>query len=183
MLPDFYQRWQEEARQRRELEHEQKLADIRTQSRALIWTGTEGELVEEITKFYRAGLLKADDLPDALQKAAIHFVSPDGKPIIKPANILPEAETPSRFKPMDEKYQSIEFDGRQYDLTPTQAIIVRVLHKAHLEKRARVGIQEIYKALSINSGKMSGWFRDKNKPLYGKLIVQSAGRHHYRLDL
>jgi hypothetical protein len=183
LMSGFFERWQEEARRQRELEHEQKLADIRTQSRALIWAGTEEELVEEITKCYRAGLLRADDLPDALQKAAIHFVRPDGKPIIKPANILPP-ETSSRFRPMDERYQSIEFDGRQYELTPTQAIIVRILHKAHLEKRARVGVHEIYKALSVNSGKMSGWFRDKkNKSLYGKLIVQSAGRHHYRLDL
>ncbi len=100
------------------------------------------------------------------------------------SSTLPVAQESVRFRPLDDYYQVVEFDGRQYELTPTQSTVIRVLHKAHLEKRGSVGIKEIQKALQINSGKMSGWFRDKkNKHLYGKLIVQTGSRNHYRLDL
>jgi hypothetical protein len=93
------------------------------------------------------------------------------------------AQPITRFRPLDQTYQIIEFDRREYELTPTQSTIIRVLHRAHVEKRGSVGIKEIQKALGVNSGKISQWFRGKNKSLYGKLIVQSAGRYHYRLDL
>ena len=95
-----------------------------------------------------------------------------------------QAAKTMRFRPLDEDYQSIEFEDREYALTPTQSTIIHTLHKAHLEKRGSVGIKEIQKTLGVNSGKMSGWFRDKkNKHLYGRLIIQTASRNHYRLDL
>jgi hypothetical protein len=94
-----------------------------------------------------------------------------------------QAQTATRFRPLDESYQTIEFEDRQYELTPTQSTIIRVLHTAHTEKLGSVGIKEIQKALGVHSGRMSQWFRGKNKSLYGKLIVQTAGRYHYRLDL
>ena len=64
-----------------------------------------------------------------------------------------------------------------------RARIIRASHKAHIEKRGSVGIKEIYKALQF-VWEVSGWFRDKkNKHLYGKLVVQTASRTHYRLDI
>jgi hypothetical protein len=167
----------------RQIEHERELAKIRTESHALVWTGTAEELTETIRRWYESGYLKAESLRDALQKAAIHFAKPDGTPVLKPASIAPEAPDSARFKPLDDSYQVIEFDGRQYELTPTQSTVIRVLHKAHLEKRSSVGIAEIQKALHVSSGKMSAWFRKKNKALYETLIVQTATRQHYRLDL
>jgi hypothetical protein len=96
----------------------------------------------------------------------------------------PQTPTKERFRPLDDAYQVIEFDGKQYELTPTQSTIIRVLHKANLEKRSSVGIKEIQKELRINSGKMSSWFRDKkNKRLYGTLVLQTAYRNHYRLEI
>jgi phage antirepressor YoqD-like protein len=74
----------------------------------------------------------------------------------------------------------VELDGQSYDLTPYESKILRLLHKAHLEKRGSVGIGEICAALEIKSGKMSDWFR-KTKPL--KKIILHTGRQHYRLDL
>jgi hypothetical protein len=87
-------------------------------------------------------------------------------------------EPPSgeRFRPLDEGYQVIEFHGHQYDLTPIQATVIKVLHIAHQNKRSSVGIAEIHKAMQVSSGKMSQWFRGKNKALYGKLIVQATSR-------
>lgn len=77
-------------RQRKqEIEHEQELARIRAQSHALVWTGTEGQLIEEVKKLFDAELLRANDLSDALQKATIHFVGLDGNPIIKPISAKP----------------------------------------------------------------------------------------------
>ncbi len=115
-------------------------------------------------------LKKSEDVP-AQTKAVPHAVI--------------QGKDNARFRPLDDNYQTIEFEGREYALTPTQSTIVRTLHKAHLGKRQSVGIKEIQKALGVNSGKMSGWFRGKNnKHLYGKLIVQQTGsRIHYRLDL
>ena len=102
-----------------------------------------------------------------------------------PAGTVPNLEESVRFRTLDKYYQVIVFDNREYELKPIQSTVIRVLHKAYLEKRGSVGIKEIQTALGINSGKMSGWFRDKkNKYLYGTLIVQKTGsRNHYRLDL
>lgn len=95
------------------------------------------------------------------------------------------AKESSRFKLLDKHYQVIRFDNCEYELKPIQSTVIRVLHKAYVENRGSVGIKEIQAAIGVNSGKMSGWFRDKkNKYLYGTLIVQKAGsRNHYRIDL
>lgn len=53
----------------------------------------------------------------------------------------------ARFTPLDENYQTIEFEGHQYALTRIQSIVVRVLHEAYKAGRRAVGIKEIYKAL------------------------------------
>jgi hypothetical protein len=63
-----------------------------------------------------------------------------------PASVAPHSHAPSRLKPMDENYQIIEFGGRQYELTSTQSTVIRVLHKAHIEKKGSAGIKEIQKA-------------------------------------
>jgi hypothetical protein len=179
---DFLERLQQEFAREREITHETKLAEIRARSYALIWTGPKEELVEAVTTFYNAGWIQAVDLTDALRKAAFHFVGPDGKSVIEIPLILEPGTTP-RFRPLDENYQTVEFDGKQYSLTPTQSTVLRVLHKALIDKRASVGLKELQKALGTNTGKMSHWFRGRNKPLYGKLIIKTASRDHYRLDL
>lgn len=194
MADDYFKKakdrlWEGLTRQQdrqKELDHERQLAAIRAQSHALVWTGTTEELTATITKWYESGWIVAESLEDALQKASIHFLRPDGTLVIvlpEKASATPESHASVRFKPLDEDYQVIEFEKTLYELTPTQSTIIRVLHKAHVEKRGSVGIKEIYRFLQINSGKMSGWFRGKNKQLYGKLIVQTASRNHYRLDI
>lgn len=122
-------------KRREELEHEQKLAAIRSQFQ--------------------------------------HPLNSDG---------LAESHIPERFRPLDEKYQVIEFDGRQFDLTKTQATVLKLLHTAQKAHRSSVGITEIWKVLGTNSGKMSQWFRGKNHALYDTLIIQTSSRNHYRLD-
>ena len=162
------------------LDLERQKAEIRQWSYALKWTGTPDELTATITKWYESGWIVAESLQDALQMASIHFVKPDGMPVLKPASTPREAV---RLKTLDGSYQVIEFDGRQYGLTKIQATVIRVLHEAQQQKRSSVGLSEIQKAMHINTGKMSHWFRGKNKSLYGKLIVQTASRNHYPLDL
>jgi len=76
-------------REQDELEHERKLAAIRAQSHALIWTGPTEELTATITRWYESGWITAESLSAALQKASIHFVRPDGSPVLKP--IAPSA--------------------------------------------------------------------------------------------
>jgi hypothetical protein len=160
-----------------------ELAAISAQSHALKWRGTAEELTATIARWFEAGWIEAESLQDAMQKASIHFAQPDGTSILHPTTIVRLTLPDARFRPLDEGYQLVEFDGKQYELTPTQSTVIRVLHKAHADKRASVGIKEIQQALHVSSGKMSGWFRRKNKFLYEHLIVQTATRQHYRLDL
>lgn len=87
-----------------------------------------------------------------------------------------------RFRPLDEAYQVIEFEGKQFNLTAYESTILRVLHQAHKEHRGSVGIKEIRTALKIHSGKMSDWIRrPETKEL--KMLIIHTGRQHYRLDL
>jgi hypothetical protein len=166
-------------REQGELDHARELAAIRTQSHALTWTGSPEELIETIKRWFESGFLVAESIQDALQKAAIHFAKPDGTPVLKPVSIAPQ--TVARFRALDKDYRIVELDGRQYELTTYESAIMRTLHKAHVEKRGSVAINDILRALRVSSGKMSNWFRGKNKPL--KEIILHTGRQHYRLDL
>ena len=82
-------------REQEQLEHERKLAAIRTQSHALTWTGTVEELTDTIKRWYESGWLMAESLQDALQRASIHFAGLDGKPIITPTSGEPSQPQPT----------------------------------------------------------------------------------------
>ena len=180
--PDsILERMQRDSERRSELEHERQIALIRLQSHALVWTGAADDLIVTITKWYESRWLLAPSLQEALQHAAYHFLKPDGSAVISPPSTIPKSRPSERFKRLDEDYQVIEFDGRQYGLTSIQASVIGVLHTAHQSNRSSVGLNEIYKAMKVNSGRMSQWFRGKNKTLYGLLIVRTASRNHYRL--
>jgi DNA-binding CsgD family transcriptional regulator len=85
-----------EAEQQRELEHERRLAAIRAQSHALVWTGTPDDLIAILTEWYRSGRIVAESLEDALQKASIHFLNPDGTLVILPSlKVSATPESPS----------------------------------------------------------------------------------------
>jgi hypothetical protein len=108
-----------------------------------------------------------------------------GKLLEREADLAATGSSPkaARLMILDE-YQTIEFDGRQYDLTKIQSVVIRILHKRYLENRPSVGIKEIRTELGTNSGKMSDWFRGKNHGLYQSLVIQTPGsRTHYRLYL
>ncbi|MFZ0914536.1 MAG: helix-turn-helix transcriptional regulator [Candidatus Korobacteraceae bacterium] len=85
-VSDFIANVRRRFRRQEEIAHEEKLAAIRARSHALIWTGSESELVDTISRWYGSGWLVAGSLQDALQKAAIHFVGTDGKPIMNTAS-------------------------------------------------------------------------------------------------
>jgi hypothetical protein len=100
-----------------------------------------------------------------------------------PTSTQPSPRASIRFQTLDDDYQVIEFDSRQYQLTPTQSTVIRILHKAHLENRDSVGIKEIQEALGTHSGKMSDWFRGRNKALYNTLVTKTPGsRFHYCIN-
>jgi hypothetical protein len=82
------------AERRAEIAHARELALIRTESYALVWTGTADELTTTITKWFEAGWIVAESLQDALQKASVHFRKSDGTAAIVSA-ALPAA-MPSR---------------------------------------------------------------------------------------
>ncbi len=95
---DFAERIMEEMRlsqvREGEKDHERALALIRAQSHALVWRGTEEELSGAIIRWFELGLLEAESRNEALRKAAIHFVRPDGSPAISPLRPAPAVATP-----------------------------------------------------------------------------------------
>jgi hypothetical protein len=79
-------------RREAELEHERELAKIRRESHAIVWTGTSEELKRTISRWYSAGWLQADSEENALRKATIHFIRPDGSSALTPSPAtLPQA--------------------------------------------------------------------------------------------
>jgi len=92
-IKDRHLDWFTQMRQREsELEHERRLAQVRAQSHALVWKGTPSELIATITRWFKLGWIEAESLQDALDRASIHFVGPDGKAITKPAVSVPIPE-------------------------------------------------------------------------------------------
>jgi len=91
---DLLKRIQRDSERQSELAHERQIALIRLQSHALIWTGTPEELVSTIGRWYESGSLVALNLQDAIQKAAYHFLRPDGTAVILPQT----GEAPARVK-------------------------------------------------------------------------------------
>lgn len=77
---------------RAEIWHERELAEIRTQSHALVWTGTTEELTQTIIRWYDSGWIVAGSLGEALRKTSIHFVRPDGLPAIQIPLPAPQSE-------------------------------------------------------------------------------------------
>lgn len=107
-IRDRSQSWYFQLREREsELEHERRLAEIRTQSHALVWTGTPEELTATITHWVEAGWIVAADLPEALRKASLHFVRPDGVPIIAPSVLAALQPSPEKQKPLNARQLSI----------------------------------------------------------------------------
>jgi lambda repressor-like predicted transcriptional regulator len=98
--------------QESELRHARELASIRTQSHALKWSGTDEELTATITKWYEAGWIEADSLPDALRRASSHFVTPGGTPVITLLATMPQSNP-----------------GEPPSSNPRQAFIVPLLEK------------------------------------------------------
>ncbi len=90
-----------------ELRHERELASIRAESRALVWTGAQEEFVESILKWYESGCIAALDATDALKKASLHFVRPDGTAIVRPksaSRLVTPAEPAEKPKPSREEF-------------------------------------------------------------------------------
>jgi len=71
-------------KERRRLDLERQIAAIHAEARALVWTGTAEELTATITRWYESGCLMAESLADALRKASMHFVKPDGSLVLTP---------------------------------------------------------------------------------------------------
>ena len=167
-------------RRQEELEHERQLAAIRTQSHALIWTGTAEELTETIRRWYESGYLRAENLQDALQKAAIHFVKPDGTAVIKlPA---PAQETSEIFS-ASPTYQKLTFRGKDYELTGHKyaPVILKVLHEALKRGEPGLTINQVRKKANLpHNGSMYDWFRGTG---LWKTLVVTVGRDLYRLDI
>jgi hypothetical protein len=165
-----------------ELSHERQLAAIRKESHALVWTGTPKELTTTIARWYESGWIFADSLQDALRKAGIHFVRPDGMPVIKPSVSAKEPETIEAFSPSP-TYQKLIFRGKEYDLTHHiyAPVILKVLHESLNKGESGMTTNQIRKSAKLsNNGKMYDWFRGTG--LWKHLVIV-IGKDMYRLDI
>jgi hypothetical protein len=73
--------FRKEKERKRELEHERKLAEIRSggADKAITWTGTKFEFADWILSAYDKGSLSAASKTEALTNACPHFCGKDGK--------------------------------------------------------------------------------------------------------
>ncbi len=104
---DLMERLARDSERRAERDHERELAAIRAESRALVWTGTQEEFVEAILKWYEAGCIHALNPTDALMKASLHFVRPDGTAIVRPksaSSLAAPPEPAEKPKPSREEF-------------------------------------------------------------------------------
>ncbi len=172
-------------RRQAELEHEKELAKIRTQSKALIWTVTAEQLTTIITSWYEAGLLQAESVQDALEKAAPHFVTPGGARIITtqtPPTSLTASTVRRDVALFSASYQAVTFRGQTYDLTAHKYAprILKVLHESLIKGDPGLTTSRIRKLANLpHNGKMYDWFRGTG---LWKTLVVGAGRDMYRLD-
>ena len=123
-----------ERRRKAEVQHEFNLAEIRARSKALVWTGTAEQLTAIVRGWYEAGLIRADNLQDALEKASAHFVTPSGAsaiPLSLPESI-PEPILKQEAAGFSHSYQKVRFRGQDYDLTAHRYApgILKVLHES-----------------------------------------------------
>ena len=77
-----------------ELDLERQKAEIRAQSHALIWEGTSAELIATITRWYKSGWIEAESVQDALERASIHFVDPQGNSVTHPPILAVQLPSP-----------------------------------------------------------------------------------------
>lgn len=96
---NFWQDFRRSQERQQELEHERQLALIRLQSHALVWAGSVDELTAAITHWYESGWIVATSLQDALQKAAYHFLAPDGTAVVKHSPLITQPPEPDAQNP------------------------------------------------------------------------------------
>jgi hypothetical protein len=171
-----------EKRRSEEIEHARELARIRTESHALVWVGTAEELIATLTRWYECGWIIAENLQDALQKAAIHFANPDGMPITRPATAPADQGYENVFSPSP-TYQKLMFRGKEYDLTSYKYApdIIKVLHQSLKSGEPGLTTKQIRERARLpHNGKMYDWFRGTR--LWKNLVV-IAGPDMYRLDI
>jgi hypothetical protein len=173
------------ARKRRaELEHERELAEIRTRSKALVWTGAAEQLTAIVRAWYESGLMQAENLQDALEKASTHFVNPSGANIVTLSftKSIPEPTIRKDAATFSDSYQRVRFRAQDYDLTGHRYAprILKVLHESLRKGEPGLTTSQIRKKAGLpHNGKMYDWFRGTG--LWKKLVI-TVGRDMYRLD-
>ena len=78
-------------------------------------------------------------------------------------------------------YQSIRFLGETYSLTERQAVIVGMLHKAHLVGHPDVAKRKLLRAIDAESSEVRDSFR--KSALWNTLIRPGIRRGYYRIQL
>jgi hypothetical protein len=122
----------------------------------------------------------AESVQDALQKASIHFVKPDGTSAIKFA--APSLNEGDVFSPSP-TYQKLTFRGVEYDLTQFRYAprIVKALHESIKKGEHGLTTKQIRKSAGLpNNGRMYDWFRRTG--LWKNLVI-AVGPDLYRLDI
>ena len=96
-------------------------------------------------------------------------------PLPTPPN-NPEGDTFS----VSEDYRSVRFKGERHATTRFQAIMIRVMHEAHMAGHPDVGAMKLLEAIENETSDVRNTFR--NSPLWNTLVV-SKRKGTYRLNL
>lgn len=94
------------------------------------------------------------------------------------------SHSPSQVEPIfsaSEDYRSIRYRGMPYALTQRQAVIVGVLHRAHLTGHPVVTKERLLSAVEAETSEVRDSFRDS--PIWQTLVCAGNRRGSYRLNL
>lgn len=103
----------------------------------------------------------------------------EGGPEPKPANAPPEKDPP--FKHSDD-YRSIALNGENFTLTPQQARVIEILHRAHERGTPEIGKDFILEEIESTSNRLRDIFR--SSPEAWKTLIAKGGKQGtYRLNI
>ena len=85
------------------------------------------------------------------------------------------------FKQFNE-YSTVQLNDSEYQLTINQSKVVKILHRAHKERRSWLRSTRIFDEARIQADKMSDVFKN-HKEIMHALIEYNRSRQQYRLKL
>jgi hypothetical protein len=149
------------------------------------WSRWAGILIGRSVQLRKVEVFEPFALPSNVTRvpdwAKEFVVKPSAAPGPSENDVSDPEPEPAGFT-HDAGYAHVMINGIEFTLNPTQAGIVRVLHKAVRDGRRWVPVEELRQEVGFEQAKLSGVFRYMKDPGWRTLIAADT-RGAYRLNL